>query len=637
MGKYQDLAVKIIENVGGKENIISLTHCITRLRFRLKDESLAKDDILKGMDEVVTIMKSGGQYQVVIGNHVPIVYQDVVEVAGISQDTGASGEGPKGAFNIFLDIISGIFQPFLGILAASGMLKGILAFLISIKVLDASSDTYIMFQQIGDAIFYFMPIVIGYTAAKKFKLSPLTGMTIGMALVIPTLQLSTFQANFAAAERVPEILFAGTMFESAVYMKLFGFIPVVLNNYASTVVPVIFIVAFASVIERIAKKHIPEMVQNFFVPFCVLAISLPIGFIVIGPIISILTNILQSGFSILMAFSPVLYGLILGTLWQVLVIFGLHWSVVPLMYIQLAEFGVSQVLVPAFAPSFAQTAVVAAMYFKLKDKKLKSMTIPAIISGIMGITEPAIYGITLPKMKPFIFSLIGGGVGGAMMMAFNLIAYRTGGLGIFGIFSYIDLDGNASGMYLALLSITVAAAIGFLLTIFFWNDDHVEEETSTSNNKLLTQEDLLSPLDGEVIALRNVKDEAFALGAIGQGLAINPSSGRVVAPFDGTVTALFPTKHAIGLTSDNGMEVLIHIGLDTVQLEGEHFTSHVAQGDKVKRGDLLMEFDIKAIKDAGYEVQTPVVITNKDDYLDILPIDEPLVKEGEVLIRTVIR
>ena len=637
MGKYRSLAQEIVDNVGGKENISSLSHCITRLRFRLKDESLANDDILKKMDGVVTVMKSGGQYQVVIGNHVPMVYEEVMEVAGIGSTTSDSSDGPKGVFNILLDIISGCFQPFLGVLAASGMIKGILALLVSINLLDGAGDTYNLFFQIGDAVFYFMPVVIGYTSSKKFKLNPILGLAIGLALVLPTLQLSTFQAAFEAQGLVPEVIFAGTLFESPVYMKLFGFIPVVLNNYTSTVVPVIFMTAFASVVERKAKQIIPEMIQNFFVPAFVLAIAIPVGFIVIGPVISILTNILQAGFASLMAFNPILYGIILGTLWQILVIFGLHWSVIPLLYIEIALYGVSQVLVPIFAASFAQTAVVAAMFLKLKDKKLKSLAIPAMISGIMGITEPAIYGLTLPKVKPFVYSLIGAGVGGGLMMMFDLIEYRTGGLGVFQLFNYITVEGDPTGAFQALIAIGVASAIGFFLTLFFWKDDYVAEDEVSTTTRISDREDVYAPITGELIALKNVTDQAFALGTLGEGIAILPTEGKVIAPFDGTITALFPTKHAIGITSDNGMELLIHIGMDTVQLDGEHFESLVSQGDKVKKGQVLVEFDMAAITAAGYSLETPVIITNKDDYLDILPVEGKTINQGDVLIHTVLR
>lgn len=638
MRKYEELVSKIIENIGGKDNIVSVTHCITRLRFRLKDNNIANAEVLKAMDGVVTVVKSGGQFQVVIGNHVGNVHAELLLQTGISGDEIVVDSGEKlSLFDRLIGIISGVFQPILGVLAASGMLKGFLAFMVAINVLTQTSDTYILLNNIGDAVFYFFPVVIGYSAARKFNLNPIVGLTMGMAITMPALQLNAVKAAFAAQELLPDILLAGTIFESEVYMRLFGFIPIVLNNYTNTVVPIIFMVAFAAYVQKVAKRVVPEMIQNFFVPFFVLLISLPVGFIVIGPIISVLTNIIQAMFTFLLAFNPIVYGVVLGFSWQILVIFGLHWALVPLVYIQIAQFGISQVLVPVFAASFAQTAVVLAMFFKLKDPKLKSLAIPAFISGIMGITEPAIYGLSLPKKKPFYFSLVAAAVGGGLMMAFDLNTYRTGGIGIFGIFRYIGENGELGGMYLTILSILVAMGIAFALTMLFWKDDYVAAGTELSEEKsILENETVYSPMSGTVIPLVNVKDEAFAMGALGEGLAVLPSEGKVVAPFNGTVMALFPTKHAIGILSENGLELLIHIGIDTVQLKGEHFEALVAQGDKVVKGQELVKFDMEAISAAGFSLETPIIVTNKSDYQEILPVTETKVKLGDALIRTVL-
>lgn len=277
------------------------------------------------------------------------------------------------------------------------------------------------------------------------------------------------------------------------------------------------------------------------------------------------------------------------------------------------------------------------MFFKLKDPKLKSLAIPAFISGIMGITEPAIYGLSLPKKKPFYFSLVAAAVGGGLMMAFDLNTYRTGGIGIFGIFRYIGENGELGGMYLTILSILVAMGIAFALTMLFWKDDYVAAGTELSEEKsILENETVYSPMSGTVIPLVNVKDEAFAMGALGEGLAVLPSEGKVVAPFNGTVMALFPTKHAIGILSENGLELLIHIGIDTVQLKGEHFEALVAQGDKVVKGQELVKFDMEAISAAGFSLETPIIVTNKSDYQEILPVTETKVKLGDALIRTVL-
>ena len=522
--------------------------------------------------------------------------------------------------------MSGCFQPFLGALAAAGMIKGLNALLVFLGTLGwftytAQSGTYMMLNAIGDSIFYFMPVILGYTASKKFNLNSMIGITIGAALVYPTIQGSALQALVEEGASAPYSIFG-----LPAYTTFLG-IPWVGANYTSSVVPVIFIIAFAAQIQKLMKRVIPSVVQTFLVPFFVLLISLPVGFLVIGPIISMLTDLLSAGFQALMTFSPALYGVILGFFWQVLVIFGLHWSVVPLAIMQVTQEGFSQVLTGSFAASFAQTAVVLAMFFKLKDKKLKALCPPAIISGIFGVTEPAIYGITLPKKTPFIFSMIGGAVGGLMLMLNNVTAYTMGGLGIFGFFNFITPEGNASTVIPSVLAVLAACVVSFSLTFFFWKDQTVAVEEGQATMEV-RKEIVTAPINGAIMPLSASKDEAFAQGILGKGVLIQPESGEVVAPFDGTVMTLFPTKHAIGLISDNGLELLIHIGIDTVQLDGKFFTPHVKQGDKVKRGQKLMSFDIKAIQAAGYSVETPVIVTNSADYLDILESDKSNVASG---------
>lgn len=620
MGKYYDLAEKIVENVGGKENINSLTHCITRLRFKLKDESKANDDVLKNMDGVVTIMHSAGQYQVVIGNHVGQVYEDVVDMTGLGGESSEPEEASGNLFDRLIDVISGIFQPFLGALSAGGMIKGLNALLVAAGVLTDQSGTYIVLNAIGDAIFQFLPIAVAVAAAKKFKVNQYVGLVIGGALCYPAIQLSAIAVEGA---KPLYTLFAGSLFESPVYMTFMG-LPFVANNYTSSVIPSILIVWLASKLQRPLRKVIPEVIQNFFVPFFLLLIALPVGFLVIGPIITILTNMLATGFDSLLAFSPILFGLIVGFFWQVLVMFGLHWSLIPIAILQLGTMGYSTALTGMFGASFAQTAAVAAMYFRLRDPKEKALVVPAVISGICGVTEPAIYGLSLPKKKPFIYSMVGGAVSGAFMTAMSVRSYVMGGLGVFGIPSYINQqNGDTSGAIYSVIAIVIASVIGFALTFFFWKDDTVVAEVKEGQKAVeVRKEIVMAPVTGKMMPLSTAKDQAFAQGALGKGVVIHPTVGEVVAPFDGTVMTMFPTKHAIGLVSDNGLELLIHIGLDTVQLDGKYFESFVEQGAKVKRGDKLVTFDIKAIEAAGYSVETPVIVTNTADYLDIIESDK---------------
>lgn len=626
MGKYEKLAKDIISNVGGAENINSLTHCITRLRFQLKDESKANDDVLKKMEGVVTVMHSAGQYQVVIGNHVPNVYADVCEIAGISGEAASGAEAPKGIFNKLIDIISGCFQPILGPMCAAGIIKGLNAFLVFVIGASFSeTGTYQVLNAIGDSVFYFMPVILGFTAAKKFNVNPIVGLLIGSALCYPNIQLSALSATGEAIGSLPLV---------GDYFTTFLGIPFVAGNYTSSVVPIIIIVALAGQVQKLAKRFVPEMLQGFFVPFFVLIISVPIGLLVIGPIVGVLTDLLSQGFANMYAFSPVLTGITVGLLWQCLVIFGLHWALVPLAMVNLTTLGFDTILVGMFGASFAQTAVICAMYFKLKDAKRKALAIPAIVSGVCGVTEPAIYGFSLPEKTPFMYSCIGGAAGGAVMTLMGAKAYTMGGLGIFGVVNYISPTGDAAGMYAGFAAIVVSAIVAFLLTFFLWKDKSVVEnvEEKKTNSLKVAKDVVISPMNGKVIALKDTKDDAFAQGALGKGVAIIPMDGKVVSPVNGTLTTLFPTLHALGITGDSGVEVLIHIGLDTVQLDGKGFLAHVKQGDRIQQGQLLLEVDLKAIEEAGFSVETPIVITNSSDLLDVIETDKKEVSTKDELI-----
>ncbi len=623
MSKYENLAKEILENVGGKENINSLTHCVTRLRFRLKDESKANDEALKNNPGVVTVMKSAGQYQVVIGNHVPLVYADVCELAGISNGTQqVEEEAPQGLFNKLIEIISGCFQPILGPLCAAGIIKGLNALLVFILGSSFSnSGTYMILNAIGDSIFNFLPIILGYTAAKKFNVNVIVGMIIGATLCYPTIQTDTLSAAGKAIGTLP--------FIGSFYTKFIG-IPFVSGNYTSTVVPVICIVALAAQIQKIAKKFVPEMLQNFFVPFFVLIISLPIGLLVIGPVVSLLTTVLSNMFAGLYAFSPIVTAFVIGALWQCLVIFGLHWALVPMAMVNIGNLGYDTILPGMLGTTFAATGVLAAMYLKLKDENKKALAIPGVISAFCGVTEPAIYGFLLPEKTPFVFSCIGGAVGGAIMGTVAAKQYVIGGLGIFSVVNYISPKGNATGMIVSLIAGAVSLVVGFVLTMIFYktNDQQVENKEVTK----LEEETILAPIKGEVKPIEESSDAAFASGALGKGVVILPEEGKVYAPVTGTVTVLFPSLHAIGITSDAGVELLIHIGINTVQLNGEGFTAHIKQGDQIKQGQLLVEFDMNKIKEAGYSLETPVLVTNYADLKEVKNTKASSVQLQETLI-----
>ncbi|MGL5312019.1 MAG: beta-glucoside-specific PTS transporter subunit IIABC [Peptostreptococcaceae bacterium] len=639
MGKYKQLAQDIIKNVGGKENINGLTHCITRLRFKLKDESIANDDVLKNMADVVTVMKSGGQYQVVIGNQVEDVYKDIIEIIDLD-NLGSSSEvkKPGSMLDKGIDIISGIFQPVLGIMAACGMLKGFNALFVAMGLYSATSGGYMVINAAGDALFTFLPLFLGYTAAKKFGLKPMLGLVLGAAMCYPSIQGSAISAGIEPMYT----LFEGTMFASPVYIDFFG-LPIISIDYTGTVIPIIFVVYFASKCEKLFNKFVPDLVKFFFVPMLTLLVTLPVALIVIGPIATFGSTLVSQFVLTIRDFSPLLAGAIVGFSWQILVIFGMHWGFIPVYINNVMTLGYDNVMMPFFACTFATSAVVLAIFFKTKDKKLKEMAIPNFISGIFGVTEPAIYGILLPLKKPFIISCIAGGIGGAFYGYFNLRKFITGGMGIFELPAMIEPNGGMGNLIVALSGMAISMGVAFVLTMIFYKEESEAEEVKPKTKEevkevkaiKLEKEIVVSPIKGEVINLSDIEDAAFASGVLGQGVAIIPSDGKVVAPVSGEVTTLFPSLHAIGIISDDGVEILIHIGLNTVQLEGRGFKANVKQGDRITKGQEILNFDIEVIKEAGYSVVTPVVITNSAQFLDVAQTESKSVELEENLITVI--
>ncbi|WP_270670651.1 beta-glucoside-specific PTS transporter subunit IIABC [Paraclostridium bifermentans] len=639
MGKYKQLAQDIIKNVGGKENINGLTHCITRLRFKLKDESIANDDVLKNMRDVVTVMKSGGQYQVVIGNHVEAVYKDVVEIIDLDNLNTSSETKKSGSIlDKGIDIISGIFQPVLGIMAACGMLKGLNALFVALGLYSATSGGYMVINAAGDALFTFLPLFLGYTSAKKFGLKPMLGLALGAAMCYPAIQGSSISAGADAMYT----LFKGTMFASPVYIDFFG-LPIISMDYTGTVVPIIFVVYFASKCEKLFNKFVPDLVKFFFVPMLTLLVTLPVALIVIGPIATFGSTLISEAVLSIRDFSPLLAGAIVGFSWQILVIFGLHWGFIPVYINNVMTLGYDNVMMPFFACTFATSAVVLAIFIKTKDKKLKEMAIPNFISGIFGITEPAIYGMLLPLKKPFIISCIASGIGGAFYGFFNLRKFITGGMGIFELPAMIEPNGGMGNLIVALSGMAISMVVAFVLTMVLYKDkeevkeveNKVKEETKEVKSTKLEKEIVVSPIKGEVLNLSDIEDAAFSSGVLGQGVAIIPSDGKVVAPVDGVVTTLFPSLHAIGILSDEGVEVLIHIGLNTVQLEGRGFEACIKQGDRITKGQTILKFDIDVIKEAGYSVVTPIVVTNSSQFLDVVQTESKNIELEDNLITVI--
>jgi len=600
MGKHIDLAKKIIKNVGGKENIASLSHCVTRLRFVLKDESSANDDVLKNMDGVVTVIKSAGQYQVVIGNHVHDVYEDVCEVAGISGDIKPSENDNKSFKDKFFDMITGIFMPSLAVMTGAGMMKGFIALFVFFGWMSEQSGIYTLIYGIADALFTFMPVVVGYTSAKKFNMDPMLGLAIGAGLMYPGLQnidLSIFDYTINV-------------------------------SYTGTVLPVILTNALAAFMYKRLNKIIPDVIKTFFTPLIVLTIATPIGFLVIGPVANVVSEYLLNGILTVYGFSPVLAGLLIGSLWQVMVIFGVHTIFAITAIITLMSGAATPIFSLNFCASFAQTAVVFAIWLKTKDQKLKNIALPAWISGICGVTEPAIYGVTLPRMKQFVISCIGSALGAMYLGFVDVLFYQMAGMGIFAIPGFIQSGGN-TGMTLMHVGISLVISMGFSFVASYITYKDEETKVELKNDEI----DIVTPIEGKVVALKEVKDEAFSNELLGKGVCIIPTGNQVFAPVSGTVTNLFPTLHAIGITSYDGVEVLIHIGMDTVNLNGQYFKAYVKQGDTVKRGQLLVEFDRDELLKMNINLQTPVIITNTHDMKSVQSFEVEEVNLEDVILK----
>lgn len=638
--KYDSLSRIIIQNVGGKDNIINVSHCVTRLRFRLKDESKANTDILKETDGIVTVVKSGGQYMVVIGNHVPDVFDSLVSVGHLESKSLKSGsvdddDSPKekqGIFNTFVGIITGVFSPFLGVLCACGILKGVMTLLSTLGVVNGAGGTYNILYGIGDTAFYFMPVILGFTAAKKFKLPEMEGMLIGLALVSPyMLNNGTYDIS-----------------------KLFG-IPVIspsTGNYTSTVLPVICAVAFAAWFERLYKKYIPDTIKTFTVPLITCTVSICLTLLVIGPVTSQISKYLGMGFEAVNGFSPILMGLLVGFFWQILVMFGLHWALVPIAISNMTLLDsngllIGEVILTAMlGTTFAQTGACLGIMFKTKDKKLRSLCPPAIISGIAGVTEPAIYGITLPKKAPFFRTCAVAGVAGAVLCMLGVRDYQMAGMGVFSYTMFLNPDNkDVKPMIIGIIVSIICVIVSFILEMIFYKDgDKNSSKKEAKNNSDInlkteaakkTNVSISAPIKGNVVALADVKDEVFSSESMGKGIAIEPEEGKVYAPADGVISTFFPTGHAIGITTDSGAEILIHVGMDTVEMNGDGFEPQKSQGDKVKKGDLLLKFNIDKIKAAGHPVTTPVIITNSDDYADVIPTNALKVNSGDELIQII--
>lgn len=610
--KFKEIATQVLEHIGGEENVSHVTHCVTRLRFNLKDNSKVSIEKLKKVKGVMGCVNKGGQFQVIIGNDVSDVYKELISLGNFNSSNGEVKGEKKGVLNSIFDTIAGIFTPIIPAIAGCGMLKGFLGLFSALGLISTESQTYYILNFISDAAFYFLPILLAYTAAIKFKTSPYLAMVIGGVLLHPN-----FSALVSAGKPV----------------KFLG-LPVVLVKYGSSVIPIIFIVWLMSYVEKLFNKIIPKAFKLVFVPLLVIVVTAPIGLIVIGPLGNLLGGALANVIMTIDSKATWALPLIIGGLSPLIIMTGMHYSLFPAVFTQLSTLGYQTIIPGMLVSNICQGAAALAVSLKTKNSDLKQLASSTGVTALLGITEPAMYGVNLKLKKPFYAVLAGGAMGGLYAGITAVKVFTPGGSGILGIAAYIGPE------ILNVVNILIGCAIGFVATfVISWIigfEDEVEESTEQNDTKeikpLNNKVSIKSPIKGKAIPLSKVDDMTFADEIMGKGIAIIPTSNEVVSPINGTVSMVFNTKHAIGLKSDDGVEILIHIGLDTVKLEGEHFNIFVKSGDRINVGDKLAEFDKDAIKDKGYDIVTPIIITNTMDYLEVIASDADLVNQGDEII-----
>ncbi|WP_334327641.1 beta-glucoside-specific PTS transporter subunit IIABC [Gilliamella apicola] len=597
---YEKIAQQILQLVGNKQNIISVNHCFTRLRFQLKDNNKANREKLLQTEGVISVVESSGQYQVVLGNKVTKIYDTLLPLIG--EINSIKQEQPKVSIGIkILNAFAAIFTPIIPAIAASGMLKGILAIAVIIGNYYSTDiktyNTYIILHAASDAVFYFMPIILGYTAAKVFKAHEFISMIIGATLCYPSmvsLMTSKSEVTFFAIELTKA-------------------------NYTSSVIPIIIAVFILSYIQRFLEKIIPEVLKIIMVPTFSLLIMIPATLLIFGPIGIYIGEFINWIYYYIMGVSPILLGAFIGGVWCILVIFGAHRAIVPIGINDVAQTGRQNLLAFAGAANFAQAGAAFGVFFKTKNKNLKTVAASATVTALFGITEPAIYGANLRLKRPMICAVICGAIAGGLMGWGGSYGNAFANQGVLTIPVYAEAGTKAFLCYL--IGIGFAFFGSCIMTMIVGFNDIPNEEASktvetTSSTQLTSDTAIVSPVAGEVIALDQVKDEAFASGAMGKGIAVYPRVGEIVAPEDCTVTALYPTLHAMGIKLDNGIELLIHIGIDTVNLQGKYFQSYVHAGQHITKGTKLVSFDIDKIKQQ-FDLTTSIIVVNSEQYKNI--------------------
>lgn len=622
--EYESLAKSIVEFVGGKENVSDVYHCQTRLRFKLADEGKADPKKLEDLDGVTKVLINAGVFQVVIGTHVADVFEEIEKFVDIKKASG--GEEPeeekKNFLEALIDFIAGSFQPIIPALSGAGMVKAVLALLMVFGVITAESQTYYLLNMFADGVFYFLPILLAVTEAQKLKCNPVLAAGVAAMLLHP---------NWSA------------LVEAGDPVRFFGVIPFTLATYTSSVIPIVLIVFVQSYVEKWLNKHVPKSVNLVFVPMLTFLIMGTLAFSVLGPIGAIVGDYLADFFNFLSTNASWAPALIIGGFLPIMVMFGIHNGVAPLGVLQMSNLGYDSIFGPGCVCSnMAQATAALVVALRTKDKKTKQTAASGSITAYMGITEPALYGINLPKKYPLISAMIGGGLGGLYAGITHTHRFATGSSGLPAVLLYIG--DNTMSFFINIIiaiviSIVATAVITYVLSLRFEKAETTEGKEGTAAKIPAAGQGGTTickvPVKGRIKPIDQADDEAFAAKAMGDGLAIDPEDTTVTAPFDGTIAALFPTKHAIGLVSENGAEVLIHIGIDTVDLNGQYFMAFVNQGDTVRAGQKLVEFDQKKIQEAGYSTQTMFVVSNTPDCKEIKPLKTGAAHAGEDMLEIV--
>lgn len=629
---YAKLARDIMTSVG-EENIISAAHCATRLRLVLKESPSAEVTAkISSMPAVIQVVEKGGQYQIVIGTHAKDVYEELAQIMHLdAQQDNASGQ--KGSIiSRVIATMSAVFAPFVYILAAAGLLQGCLIIINLFAPSFSQTGTYAVLSFISWTPFTFLPVMIAVTASKHFKCNTFIALWCCLALVNP--DWGSMAARIAGGESIKFLVFDMAQ-----------------TTYTSSVLPPLFLVLVLSYLERFVDKHLPDIIKALAEPFICAVIMVPATILVIGPISDMVANGIAVGYNFLYNTVPAVAALLIGGFWQVAVIFGVHWGVTPMVMANFANYGCDSFQAVQTCAVVAQAAACFGVMIKTRDKQMKNVALSAGLTGIFGITEPAIYGVTLRLKKPFVAGCISGALGALVVAFFGSRNYVYAGLpGLLTTVNAISPDAPMSfpGMLIG-CAVSVVAAI--ILVQIIGCDEKTEEAGGSSETSVTASESasasaqqssqkvsdgmVYAPMNGEAKPLSEVNDPTFSEGILGQGAAIVPSEGKLYAPFDGKVSSVFETKHAVCLENNDGIEMVLHIGLETVSLGGKYFTAKVKGGDQVKAGDLLIEFDLDEIR-KDFDTVTPVLVTNSAAFSAVEVLKTAgTVKVGEPLLKVV--